>query len=196
LKPLANYKSDKMETKKNSETNEDAHLELVLEEFINEQKSQIKSINDLAVAITSYTDKLDNIEREINNLKPISGPTNTQPILDVIKTGITDIKRIATAQEQKPIVKKFQLLLFPEHDAKLFYKIVFGRWFLWLTVMLFLTNLYKFSTHVSDNAKEIKLQQLETDRVKKAWFRLYSLKNRTLRKLMDTAYLQGDQSDH
>jgi hypothetical protein len=185
-----------METKKNSENNEDSHLELVLEEFINEQKFQINSINDLTVAITSYMDKLDKIEREINNLKPISGPTSTQPILDVIKTGITDIKRIATAQEQKPIIRKFQLLLFPEQDAKMFYKIVFGRWFLWLTVMLFLTNLYKFGTHVSDNEKEIKLQQLETDRVKKAWFRLYSLKNRTLRKLMDTAYFQGDLNNH
>jgi hypothetical protein len=49
----------------------------------------------------------------------------------------------------QPVVKKFQILLFPEQDAKLFYKIVFGRWFLFLVLMLLIINLYKFSVHWS-----------------------------------------------
>ena len=32
----------------------------------------------------------------------------------------------AKVDKPKPVIKKFQILLFPERDAKLFYKIVFG----------------------------------------------------------------------
>ena len=86
------------------------------------------------------------------------------------------------------MTRKFQILLFPEQDAKLFYKIVFGRWLLWLTIMLFITNLYKFSINWSDNQKEIKLQNSETDRIKKAWNYLYFQEGKNIKRLMDSAY--------
>jgi hypothetical protein len=57
-----------------------------------------------------------------------------------------------------------------------------------LVVMLFITNLYKWSVHYNDNQKEIKLQQLETDRIKKAWNYLYFQEGKTIRRIMDSAY--------
>jgi hypothetical protein len=47
----------------------------------------------------------------------------------MVKRSIVDIKIIVSTQQQKPIVKKFQLLLFPEQDTKLFYKVAFANGF-------------------------------------------------------------------
>jgi hypothetical protein len=96
--------------------------------------------------------------------------------------------QLTVSNQPKAVTRKFQILLFPEQDAKLFYKIVFGRWFLWLTVMLFITNLYKWSVHYSDTQKEVKLQQLETDGIKKAWNYLYFTGGKSIKRLMDSAY--------
>ena len=52
--------------------------------------------------------------------------------------------------------------------------------------MLVNTNLYKFSFNWSDNQKEIKLQNLETDRIKKAWNCLYFQEGKNIKRLMDS----------
>jgi hypothetical protein len=96
--------------------------------------------------------------------------------------------QFTVGNQPKTLTRKFQILLFPEQDAKLFYKIVFGRWFLWLVIMLFITNLYKWGINWSDNQKEIKQLQLQTDRIKKAWNYLYFQDGKTFRRLMDRAY--------
>jgi len=96
------------------------------------------------------------------------------------------------AGQPKNIVRKFQILLFPEQDAKLFYKVVFGRWFLWLTIMLLFVNVYKFSIHWSDNQKEIQLQQEENNRITKAWQFLYDQQGKRIRQIMDSAYLRTE----
>jgi hypothetical protein len=182
-----------METKRNSENNEDAHLKLALEEFISEQKTQTKSISDLTGAINSLSDRFINVEEELRKSKPISVSTNMQPIQEIIKKSISDIKVVIATEEQKPIVKKYQLLLFPEQDARLFYKIVFGRWFLWLVVMLFLTNLYKFAVHLADKQSEVKMKTLGNDRINKSWNYLYLKSDKGIKKIMENAYSHSDE---
>ncbi len=91
---------------------------------------------------------------------------DTSTIEQIIKNGIRNMKIIASSKPQ-PIIKKWQILLFPERDAKLFYKIVFGRWFLWLVFMFALACLYRFGIHWSDNQQQIKIDQLEKSRIRK-----------------------------
>ena len=177
-----------METKRNSENNADAHLKLVLEQFISEQKSHSKFINDLAGAINSLSDRFINVEDELRKSKQICVSTDIQPFQEMVKKSISDIKMAIATQEQKPIVKKYQLLLFPEQDAKLFYKIVFGRWFLWLVVILLLTNIYRFAVHLTDKQSEVKLQLLENDRINKSWNYLYLEGDQKIKKIMENAY--------
>lgn len=66
---------------------------------------------------------------------------------------------------------------------------------MWFTVILFITNLYKWSIHWSDNQKEIKQQQLQTDRIKKAWNYLYFQEGKTNKRLMDSAYNKSKQPE-
>jgi len=78
-------------------------------------------------------------------------------------------------------------MLFPEQDAKLFYKIVFGRWFLFLVLMLLITDLYNFSVHWNDTQKEVQREELDNDRIKRAWFYLYDHQGKAGKRLMDSA---------
>jgi hypothetical protein len=176
-----------MEAIKNIDEQQRDMFELVLKEILDEQQKannisadNIAAINQLAITASSFNERL-------TNLKIIPPPVSTKTYEEIIKKGITDMQ-LTVGNQPKTVTRKFQILLFPEQDAKLFYKIIFGRWFLWLTVILFITNLYKWSIHWSDSQKEIKQQQLQTDRIKKAWNYLYFQEGKTIRRIMDSAY--------
>jgi hypothetical protein len=162
-------------------------FQLVLEEYAQEQTNNTKAINDLVTAVNGLSGKFRELEEKIDKPKTLIVSADTRPIQDIVKKGITDMKLTAGSKPQ-PVVKKFQILLFPEKDARLFYKIVFGRWFLFLVLMLLITSLYNFSIHWSDNQKELRRQELDNYRIKKAWNYLYQQERKTLKRLMDSVY--------
>lgn len=161
-------------------------MELVLREFSEEQKTTNQYIIELIRKFDEVKEKFKDLETQISNPQK-SGNSDTKPFLLLLQKGLADIKTIV-GNQPKNVTKKFQLLIFPEQDAKLFYKIVFGRWFLWLTVMLALTNLYKFGVNYSNNQKSIKIEQLENDRIRKSWKYLYEHSDKNIQKEMETAY--------
>lgn len=84
-------------------------------------------------------------------------------------------------------------MLFPQRDAKLFYKIVFGRWFLWLVIIFALACLYRFGIRRSDNQQLIKTEQLKNDKIKKAWHLLYKNGNSDIKHKIDKAYEEANK---
>ncbi|PLK45794.1 hypothetical protein [Emticicia sp. TH156] len=183
-----------MDTTDKYEQIEKETLGLVLEEFTQEQKTTNQTMNDLIAAVNTIGSKLDDFKRELDNPKSVSVTVNTESIRQIVCKGLTDVKLMIGTQP-KSIVRKFQILLFPEQDAKLFYKVIFGRWFLWLVIMLFLTNFYKWGIHYSDNQKEIKMQMIENDRIKKSWDYLYNNNGKEVKKLMEKAYINSEQAE-
>ena len=137
-------------------------------------------IGELIIKVNSFNEKLE-------NLKIIAPPVSIKSYEEIFKKVISDIQ-LTPNGEPKIVTRKFQILLFPEQDAKLFYKIVFGRWLLWLMIMLCITNIYKLSIHWSDNQKEIKLENSKTYRMKKAWDYLYFQEGKSIKQLIDSAY--------
>lgn len=176
-----------MDIEKKNKQIENETLELVLEEFTHEQKQTGENISSLLVSINGLSDKFDYFKKELDMPKAVSVIADTKPIQQIMQKGLTDIK-LAIGTQPKSIVRKFQILLFPEQDARLFYKVVFSRWFLWLTVMLFQTNLYKWGIHYSDNQKEIKMEHVKNDRIRKAWNHLYNNGSKDVKRLMEKAY--------
>lgn len=176
-----------MERAKKIEAEERETLEIVLKEILEEQQKSNKIYLDQAAVISELIIKVNSFNEKLENLKIIAPPVSTKSFEETLKKVMADTQLTADSQP-KVVARKFQILLFPEQDAKLFYKIVFGRWLLWLTIMLFITNLYKFSINWSNNQKEIKLQNLETDRIKKAWNYLYFQEGKNIKRLMDSAY--------
>ena len=182
-----------METKEKLNDVEKAMVLTVLEELAQEQANNTKAIIDLIATVNTETGTIRELKEKIDNPKPVLVTNDTRSIREVVNKGITDIKLIVGSKPQ-PIVKKIQLLLFPEQDAKLFYKIVFGRWFLYLVLMLSISCLYKFSVHWSDNQEQIQQKELETDRIKKAWFYLYDREDKAGKRVMDSAYSKSGQT--
>jgi hypothetical protein len=152
-----------------------------------EQAQNTKALNDLITTVNMHSGTLQELKEKIDKPKPVIVTADTRPIQEAINKGVTDIKLLVGSKPQ-PIIKKIQILLFPEQDAKLFYKIVFGRWFLFLVLMLLITRLYDFSVHWSDNQKEVQREEMENDRIKKAWYYLYDREGKIGRRLMDSAY--------
>ena len=128
-------------------------FELVLKELLAEQQVATKISTDQVAAINQIITTVNSFNQRLENLKIISPPIGTKPIEEIIKNGISEIQSM-TENQPKNVTRKFQILLFPEQDAKLFFKIFFGRWFMWLAVMFFTVNLYRFSIHLSNNQKD------------------------------------------
>jgi hypothetical protein len=181
-----------MEAVKKIEEQEREKLEIELREILDEQQKANKINLDQIDAMNQLTIKVNRFNERLENLKIIPPPVSTKPYEEMIKKGISDMQ-LTVNNQSKSVTRKFQFLLFPEQDAKLFYKIVFGRWMMWLTVILVITNLYKWSIHWSDNQKEIKQLQLQTDRIEKAWNYLYFQEGKTIKRLMDSAYNKSKQ---
>jgi hypothetical protein len=182
-----------METKEKLNDPEKAMVLTVLEELAQEQANNNKAIIDLTTTVNTQAGTIRELKEKIDNPKPVIVTADTRSMREVVNKGITDIKLIVGSKPQ-PIIRKIQLLLFPEKDAKVFYKIVFGRWFLYLVLMLSITCLYKFSVHWSDNQQQIQQKELETDRIKKAWIYLYYREDKAGKRVMDSAYSKGRQA--
>ena len=133
-------------------------LELVLRELLTEQQKANDTAVDQAAILSQITARLKVLEE--NTGKPIvpPSPINTMAIEKIIQKGMLDMRLIVDSQP-KNVVRKVQVLLFPEQDTALYCKIVFGRWVFWLVVMLCITDLYKWAIHWSDNQKELQYQE-------------------------------------
>ncbi|UUW09792.1 hypothetical protein NLG42_03100 [Flavobacterium plurextorum] len=176
-----------MKTNANKNHIEQETLQLVLEEFTQEQKTNNQHIQALIAAVKNVENKIDVSKNEHKIEKNVSEPLDIKPIELILQKSFLDIKYMI-GRQPKSIVRKFQILLFPEQDAKLFYKIVFGRWFLWLAIMIALNNLYSWGIHYSDNSKEIEMRQIQNDRIRKAWEYMYINSDKETKKLMKKAY--------
>ena len=183
--------------------------EFLINELIEEQKKLQKTTSDLLTAVNCSTPKVDNLKNSMEQLidekfrgleklfgQKLESSSNTSQheeadsLKSILKKGIIDLK-LMLSTSPKGITKKFQILLFPEQDAKLFYKIVFGRWFMWMVIIVFLHFVYNWAVHWSDNNKEIRIEQLQNDRFTNAWNYLYKKSNKGTRRLMDSAWVKS-----
>jgi hypothetical protein len=162
-------------------------LQLVLEEFTVEQQTTNQNIGELIIAIDNLGEKLDvfNEQQLAKNDVPIS--IDTAPVKSVLEKGFLDIKYMI-GREPKSVTRKFQILLFPEQDAKLFYKIVFGRWFLLAIVLFTLKFAYSWGLDYTRTMKEVEMQQLENDKIKQAWDYMYKHNGKATKMMMEKAY--------
>lgn len=183
--------------------------EFLINELIEEQKKLQKTTSDLLTAVNCSTPKVDNLKNSVEQLiderfkelerfiaQKLENSNSTirqedeNSLKAILKKGIIDLK-LMLSTAPKGITKKFQILLFPEQDAKLFYKIVFGRWFMWLAIIVFLYFLYNWAVHWSNNNKEVRMEQLQNDRFTNAWNYLYKQSNKGTRRLMDSAWVKS-----
>lgn len=146
---------------------ENESLKMPLEDFTGEQQTNNKTLDDLVKSVNQLTSKVSQLEEKLSKPEPVLVTVDTEAVQKIVKEGITTMKVLAAAKPH-PLVRKFQVLLFPEQNARLFYKIVFGRWFLMLVILFGLSCLYRFAIHWNDNRQIVKIVQLENNRIHKA----------------------------
>lgn len=162
-------------------------LELVLQEFVDEQKTINQHIIELIKRSDELKEKLKEFENHTSQPQTVTANSDTKPFLLLLQKELTDIKTIV-GNQPKSGVKKFQLLLFPEQDAKLFYKIVFSRWIVWLTAMLVINNIYKWGVNFNETENQLEMEQFKNDRIRKSWKYLYEHTDKSVQKEMEKAY--------
>ncbi|MEI9954787.1 MAG: hypothetical protein WDM90_00385 [Ferruginibacter sp.] len=115
-----------MEDSNRSDERDMETFEIVLREMLQEQQKANKIIIEQGAAIGELISKVNGFNERLENFKMIAPPVSTKSFEEVVRKVITE-KQFSAANEPKFATRKFQILLFPEQDAKLFYKIVFGR---------------------------------------------------------------------
>ena len=173
------------ETTKNSPIEKET-LPTFMEELAEDQKANTQSINDLVNAVNTLTgqiQKLQNPEQK-KEIIPIKEVRDFKERLDC---GLAEL-RSALKENTDIKGRKIQVLLFPEQDRRLFYKIVFSRWLVLLTVMLLITNVYKFCVHWSEHKKEVELKRMEYNQKVRAWDHLYQNGNKNTKYIMEQSF--------
>src|SRR5690606_19672055 len=118
-----------MEKKNGMSKSEKETIELVLQAYKEEQAENTQAIQDMVTAVNGLTDGIADVSNLVKESSQVR--LDTAPLKVALQKGILDLQ-VAFARRPQPIGRKFQVLLFSEQDATLFYKIVFGRWLIWL----------------------------------------------------------------
>ncbi len=167
-----------------------AVLQVVMEEFSNRQEASSQQIAQLLKEVSGLNDQIKTIIQQAHK-HPDIAEDYTSVILNSIEKKFREKQNVMMTKPVKT-AKEFRILLFPEQDRKLFYKIVFGRWLLYLTIMLLLNNTYKFALHDIDGKRIMQSEQLKSGHVERSWEYLYKNSGRQVRRLMDDVYHKTD----
>ncbi|CAN5316076.1 hypothetical protein BH11BAC5_BH11BAC5_36570 [soil metagenome] len=135
-------------------------LEIVLKNLAEEQQKICRMLTENSVATELIVNKLDAFMEQIKQIKTEQPRVNLQSIEELIRRDIA-VRQQREGEQPRKVIRQLQILLFPPQDARLFYKIVFGRWLIWLTVMLAITNLYKWGIHYTDVRQQDNAPQIQ-----------------------------------
>ena len=141
-------------------------LELVLKDLLDEQQKTSRQLDAQATLIKEMSAILKTIpEKTVANKSAVAAAPNTKALEEMIRTGLSNIQH-TIAESPTHITRKFELHLFPEIVAKV-YLFLYGRCLLFIAVLFCVNSTYEWCIHYSDIQKEIKMQQLENERILK-----------------------------
>ncbi|PSL26444.1 hypothetical protein [Chitinophaga ginsengisoli] len=166
---------------------EEESLIIVLEELTHEQKKQANAASEIVVAVKDLKLQVDQLQEKLLATQSSNDRLDSSIIQRVLKKELLDFK-LSIIKQRHNVIHKFQVLLFPEQDHKLFYKVVFGRWFLWIIMMVFLNYSYRFFLKWTDDRKEAIIRQLEVDQYRKAWTIYYRQQSKSKKRQLDSIY--------
>ena len=177
-------------SEKNMSCGFNENFEFLINELSESQKLQSKTTTDLVNSVNILTAKFNKIEEYLANREKTTPTIDTNPFKEMLKKAMAEIKMMLPALP-KSTPKKIQILLFPEQDAKLFYKIIFGRWFLMILIALFLQLAYQVITQAQRINMQIEMEEKKSEPIIKAWEYLYNQSNNKFRRVMDTALIKA-----
>ncbi len=110
-----------------------------------------------------------------------------KPVIEAVEKGMETIQSSLTAQlKNVPVTKR--ILLFPEQDAREYYRIVFGRFFFWMLMFLLSAYVFVLGKQAIQGWQNLRLNEAENSRYKSAWQEMYKTEGKQVRKRMDSMW--------
>jgi hypothetical protein len=181
-----------METNKAKGSADTDKATLAVYQLADEVKDLNKSIVDIVNTVNHLSGRISKFDEHLSEINTDPPPFDMKRVEVVMSKGLTDMS-VQITSEIKKTRRTYQLLLFPPQDAKLFYKIVFGRWALYFAICLGILKVYDWAVHESDNRAQIEIEEVKfrNERINRAWYYMYSLKNKSLHRQMDSALVKS-----
>lgn len=178
-----------------SKEHSNENMQIILNEFGEDIKAVQKNVFDMKTEIGTLRQTVLGFQ-ELVKKQNVTATTDTEPIQEILKSGMQKMLLI-TSRWPKVEIKRWQILLFPEQDAKLFYKIVFGHWFLWLVISFAIASFYKLGSQWIEKRRdiEISIRQQKNAHIIKAWYSLYDLEKPVFQQKMDKVLIQSLSRD-
>jgi hypothetical protein len=162
-------------------------IQTVLTEVVEELKELIRQYAKLMAVVADLNNKVDDFELKLTNIKVTPPAPNLQPITSTINEGLLRIREFIQGQS-KSITRQYRILLFPEHYAAEYYRIVFGRLLFWMMVFLIASYLFALGKQFIDSNTAVRYKEVENSQYKKAWIHLYNNSRKAVRVRMDSVW--------
>ncbi len=132
-----------------------------LEPVLNDVSEDIKKLNTLSKQLSEKVELLEkrisSFDQRLDQIKVVPPAVDTGPIKNLVQEKMTAIENRIEAQP-KNVIKKHQLLFFPEQDTKEYYRFFASQimpYVIWFFVVYFLYCLgrqiiVKWPTHPSE----------------------------------------------
>jgi hypothetical protein len=160
-------------------------IQTVLTELVEELKELKQQDAKLMAVVSDLNNKVDDFELKLTNIKVTAPATDLKPITSTVHEQLLRIGGIIEEQP-KSITRNFRILLFPEHGAREYYKLVFGRLLFWMMIFLIATYLFSLGKQFIDSNTVVRYKEAESYQYRKAWKYLYNNSKKTIRLKMDS----------
>ena len=162
-------------------------LELVLEDILDELKTVNNAMHEQKQQTKQLQERFFAVEEKINQINHTAAPVvDIKPIQACVNAAV--IKMQETVREQsRPVIRQWRFLLFPEHYTKEYYMVIF-RLIMWMTFVCMGTYLFALGKQALENAKEVKIAQLENNEYQNAWEYMYQHESKKGKKKMEDAW--------
>jgi len=151
-------------------------IETVLTEILGELKQSNILNKENNQAITENKNRLISIEKKLENKEVIRPVMDTRSLDQTISKAMDSISAKIDRQPEK-VRREFRVLLFPEHNTKEYYRLVFGRIIFWLVILVIAKYAYLLGS-------EWITKEYENQKYKKAWENLYKHQGKANQKIM------------
>ena len=96
-------------------------METVLTEILEEQKKSNLLISENTQVLLEHDKRLSAIDNKLDNKLLAPVPTDTKQVERLIAEGVNKTTAIV-ADQPKQVIRQTRILLFPDHDAHVYYK--------------------------------------------------------------------------
>ncbi len=151
-------------------------IETVLTEILGELKQSNLLIKENNQVLTENQSRLLSLEKKLESKDQIKPIVDIRPLEQIMSRSINNISAMIDKRPDK-VGREFRILLFPEHNAREYYRIVFGRIIFWLVILVIAKYAYLLGS-------EWIAKKYENPKYKKAWEILYKNQGKSNQKMM------------